>query len=194
MLTVMTIPSPMLRVPIELTSSDAAARRIVLRPSVVRTPRHRARFLQASPDQAERSSPTWDEATLQQPQPGDARAPPAAVRCLQAGGTRFKCPRSVGADRGRAASAAAAVHPPVVPPRSPGNCSCPATPSVRGERDRPQAGRLLTQPLRRPVPGSRPPGGGVKTGLHPIGRMEFAPARGAVVPSTLCIREGGLGT
>jgi hypothetical protein len=75
----------MLRVPIGLTSSDAAARRIVL-PAGSPNARYRARFLQALPDQADGSSPTWDEAA-----PSAAatrrrsRAPPAAGRCLQAG-------------------------------------------------------------------------------------------------------------
>ena len=67
-------------------------------------------------------------------------------------GTRLRRPRSVGADRCRAAPAAAAVHPPVVPGDRRGDVSVPLHGQVAGDVDLPQAGGLLTQRGSRPVP------------------------------------------
>ena len=61
-------------------------------------------------------------------------------------GTRFKRPRSVGADRCGATTAAAAVHPPVVSRDRRGDVPVPPHHQVGGELDLPQARRLLTQP------------------------------------------------
>ena len=79
---------------------------------------------------------------------GEART----LRAQALQGTRLKYPRGVGADRCRAAPAAAAVHPPVVPADRRGDVPVPPHDQVAGDVDLPQAGRLLPQPGRRPVP------------------------------------------
>ena len=81
------------------------------------------------------------------PRRGGRGTPGPAVQ-----GPRCKRPRSVGADRCRAAPAAAAVHPPVVPGDRRGDVPVPQHDQVAGDVDLPQAGGLLTQPGSRPVP------------------------------------------
>ncbi len=114
---------------------------------------------------------------LADPQPGPGRWSGRSMSCSGAGlasaawpAKRRRCgpgcrrsvgqaPRSVGADRCRAAPAAPALHPPVVPGDSCRLVPVPPHRQVAGEVDLPEAGRFLTQPSARPVPGAGSPGG-----------------------------------
>ena len=99
------------------------------------------------------------------PRRGGRSAPGPAVQ-----GTRCRRPRRVGADRRRAAPAAAAVHPPVVPRDRRGDVPVPLHGQVAGDVDLPQAGGLLTQPGRDPLPGARAAGGMTRRSFIPPGR------------------------
>ena len=88
------------------------------------------------------------------PRRGGRGAPGPAGR-----GTRLNRPRRVGADRCRAAPAAAAVYPPFVPRDRRGDVPVPPHHQVPGDVGLPQARRFLTQPGSLTLSGAGTPRG-----------------------------------
>jgi tetratricopeptide (TPR) repeat protein len=123
------------------------------------------------------------EVLTRRPRPGRlrraGRGPPGGA----VPGPRFACPRGLGPDRRRAAPAADAPDPPVVPRDRRGDVPVPEHRQVRGDIHLPQAGRLLTQPGGHPVPRAGA-AGGIRTGLQALRLRPFTPATGGMVART----------